>query len=401
MHTRQRNLAYIKITMEERQEEIEKNDPQVSKSAEETISPRWRSSTKRIVLTILVVLALLFLYAVRSVLIPVIMSVVVAYILLPLVNIMETRTKLGRGASVIAVYFGLLLVILAIPIGTIPQLINQGNNLINNTPLYVEQLGILLGEPLTMGSITVPLDELPLDNFYAAISDNLVTIIQTIAPQSLRLFGATLTTVGWILIVLVLSYYMVKDHRILWSSIVAFAPDVYHEDIKRFGIEASGIWNAFLRGQLILGLIIGVATFLLALILGLPNALLLGLLAGVLEFIPNVGPVLAAIPAVLLAIFQYESSWLGSIVGPFWFALIVLVAYGLVQRIENVYLVPRIIGRSLNLHPLVVLIAAIVGASVAGVFGILLAAPLLATARLILVYIYRKLLDQPPFEPVD
>lgn len=387
--------------MEERQEEIEKSEPQVSKPAEETMSPRWRSSTKRIILTLLVVLALLFLYAVRSVLIPVIMSVVVAYILLPLVNILESRTRLGRGASVVVVYFGLLLLILAIPIGTIPQLINQGNNLINNTPLYVEQLGSLLGEPLTMGRFTVPLDELPLDDFYAAISDNLITIIQTIAPQSLRIFGATLTTVGWILIVLVLSYYMVKDHRILWSSIVAFAPDVYHADINRFGIEASGIWNAFLRGQLILGLIIGVATFVLALLLGLPNALLLGLLAGVLEFIPNVGPALAAIPAVLLAIFQYESSWLGSIVGPFWFALIVLVAYGLVQRIENVYLVPRIIGRSLNLHPLVVLIAAIVGASVAGVFGILLAAPLLATARLILVYIYRKLLDQPPFEPVD
>jgi predicted PurR-regulated permease PerM len=65
------------------------------------------------------------------------------------------------------------------------------------------------------------------------------------------------------------------------------------------------------------------------------------------------------------------------------------------------YLVPRIIGRSLNLHPLVVLIGAIIGASVAGIFGILLAAPLLATAKLILAYIYRKLLDQPPFEDIS
>jgi predicted PurR-regulated permease PerM len=127
-------------------------------------------------------------------------------------------------------------------------------------------------------------------------------------------------------------------------------------------------------------------------------ALFLGLLAGILEFIPNIGPVLASIPAILLALFQNESSWLGSLVGPFWFALIVLLLYGLIQRVENVYLVPRIIGRSLNLHPLVVLIGAVVGASVAGIFGILLAAPLLATARLILAYIYHKLLDQPPFE---
>ena len=124
-------------------------------------------------------------------------------------------------------------------------------------------------------------------------------------------------------------------------------------------------------------------------------------MAGILEFVPNIGPVLAAIPAVLLALFQYESSWLGSLVGPFWFAVIVLLLYALVQRVENMYLVPRIIGRSLNLHPLVVLIGAIIGASVAGIFGILLAAPLLATAKLILAYIYRKLLDQPPFEDIS
>ncbi len=378
--------------------EITEDNHQIAERRDTNVSPRWRGSTKRIVVTILVMLGLLSLYAIRSVLIPVIMSVVMAYILLPAVNILNKKTRLGRGASVVLIYLGILVILIAIPIGTIPQLVNQGNNLINNTPSYVEDLGAILGEPLTIGSITVPLDQLPLDDVYVVISDNLLTIIQTIAPQSLKLFGATLTTVGWILVVLVLSYYMVKDHQVLWSSIVALAPDVYHTDLKQFGMEANGIWNAFLRGQLVLGLIIGLTTFILALILGLPNALLLGLLAGVLEFIPNIGPVIAAIPAVLLAVFQYETSWLGSMVGPFWFAIIVLVAYGLIQRIENVYLVPRIIGRSLNLHPLVVFIGAIIGASVAGVFGILLAAPLLATAKLVLIYIYRKLLDQPPFD---
>jgi predicted PurR-regulated permease PerM len=378
--------------------EITEDNHQIAERRDTNVSPRWRGSTKRIVVTILVMLGLLSLYAIRSVLIPVIMSVVMAYILLPAVNILNKKTRLGRGASVVLIYLGILVILIAIPIGTIPQLVNQGNNLINNTPSYVEDLGAILGEPLTIGSITVPLDQLPLDDVYVVISDNLLTIIQTIAPQSLKLFGATLTTVGWILVVIVLSYYMVKDHQVLWSSIVALAPDVYHTDLKQFGMEANGIWNAFLRGQLVLGLIIGLTTFILALILGLPNALLLGLLAGVLEFIPNIGPVIAAIPAVLLAVFQYETSWLGSMVGPFWFAIIVLVAYGLIQRIENVYLVPRIIGRSLNLHPLVVFIGAIIGASVAGVFGILLAAPLLATAKLVLIYIYRKLLDQPPFD---
>jgi predicted PurR-regulated permease PerM len=361
-------------------------------------SPQWQSSTKRIIVLILVTLAFLALVLIRSVLIPVIMSVVLAYILLPAVDLIHKRTGLGRGLSVAVIYLLIIAILIAIPISAVPQIIDQGNTLINNTPTYLEQLGEALSEPLKIGAFTVPLNEFPLDSLYAAVRENVISIIQAVGPQSLRFFGATLSTVGWILIILVLSYYMVKDYRFLWGSIVALAPDDYHADMQRLGIEVSSIWNAFLRGQLILGFIVGFATFLVAVVVGLPNALFLGLLAGILEFIPNIGPVLASIPAILLALFQNESSWLGSLVGPFWFALIVLLLYGLIQRVENVYLVPRIIGRSLNLHPLVVLIGAVVGASVAGIFGILLAAPLLATARLILAYIYHKLLDQPPFE---
>lgn len=369
-------------------------------SSEETISssPHWSASTKRIIAVILVTLAFLALFLIRSVLIPVIMSFVLAYILIPAVDMLQKRTNLSRGISTAIIYLLIVALLIAIPVTTIPQLIEQGNTLIDITPTYIEQLGEALGEPLAIGGITIPLNQLPLESLYSALSNNLISIIQAIGPQGLRFFGATLSTVGWILIVLVLSYYMVKDYRFLWKSIVDLAPDNYRTEVQRLGIETSGIWNAFLHGELILGIIIGIATFLVTLLIGLPNAFFLGLLAGILEFIPNIGPILASIPAVILALTQSESSWLGSNVGPIWFAVIVLFIYGLIQRLENAYLLPRIVGYRLNLHPLVVLIGAIVGASVAGVFGILLAAPLLATARLILSYIYNKLLDRPPFE---
>jgi predicted PurR-regulated permease PerM len=369
-------------------------------SSEETIgsSPQWSASTKRIIAVILVTLAFLALFLIRSVIIPVIMSFVLAYILIPAVDMVQKRTNLSRGLSTAIIYLLIVALLIAIPVTTIPQLIEQGNTLIGITPTYIEQLGEALGQPLVIGGITIPLNQLPFESLYEALSNNLISIVQAIGPQGLRFFGATLSTVGWILIVLVLSYYMVKDYRFLWDSIVDLAPDDYHNEIQRLGIEASSIWNAFLRGELILGIIIGIATFIITLMIGLPNAFFLGLLAGILEFIPNIGPILASIPAVILALTQSESSWLGNIVGPFWFAVIVLLIYGLIQRLENAYLLPRIVGYRLNLHPLVVLIGAIIGASVAGVFGILLAAPLLATARLILSYIYNKLLDRPPFE---
>ncbi|MGQ9518417.1 MAG: AI-2E family transporter, partial [Anaerolineae bacterium] len=124
---------------------------------------------------------------------------------------------------------------------------------------------------------------------------------------------------------------------------------------------------------------------------------ILGLLAGVLEVIPNFGPVLAAVPAILLALFQ-GSRFIP--VGNAWFALVIAGAYVLIQQIENNYLVPRIIGRSVKLHPVVVLVGAVAGAYLGGILGVFLAAPVIASARVLGRYLYHKVLDMEPFEPV-
>jgi predicted PurR-regulated permease PerM len=142
--------------------------------------------------------------------------------------------------------------------------------------------------------------------------------------------------------------------------------------------------------MIVMGLVVGTSMT----IIGLPNAWLIGLLFGILEFIPNVGPVIATIPATLIAYIQ-GSTVLNISNG--WFAVLVIGINFVVQQVENNYLVPRIMGQSLNLHPIVVLIAAIIGAHVAGVLGILLAAPTVATLRILAEYIYRRLLDLPPF----
>jgi predicted PurR-regulated permease PerM len=304
--------------------------------------------------------------------------------------------------SVASVYLVLIAALLAIPIITVPPLVTQVNALINRTPEYLDQLGVVLSRPVEIGPFEIPLDEYPiLDQIYANVSSNFVEVAQTIGRQSVDVLtsvaGATLTTLGWIVIVLVLSFYMITDYGRLFSSMVEMIPAAHRGDMYRLGNEISATWHAFLRGQLLLCLTIGIVTFILALIIGLPNALALALIAGIAEFIPNVGPILAAIPAVLIAFFQYDSSWLGAQLSPLVYTVIVLVMYILIQQVENIVLVPRIIGRSLGLQPIVVFVGAIAGASVAGILGILLAAPVLATARLILVYIMRKLADEPPF----
>jgi predicted PurR-regulated permease PerM len=124
-----------------------------------------------------------------------------------------------------------------------------------------------------------------------------------------------------------------------------------------------------------------------------PNALLLGLLAGILEIIPNLGPVLAAVPAVALAFFQ------GSDRLPLsneWFVALVIFLYILIQQVENYVFVPRILGASVKLHPVVVIAGVVAGASIAGLLGIFLAAPTIASLRLLGGYLYAKMLQPDP-----
>ena len=138
----------------------------------------------------------------------------------------------------------------------------------------------------------------------------------------------------------------------------------------------------------------GTVVWLGLLVLGVNNAAGLGLLTGILEFLPIVGPLIAGVVAVLVAIFQPDN-WMGLTVVQY--GLVVTAFMVLVQQLENGILVPRIIGDALDLHPLVTLLAVFMGTTVAGILGAILAAPVVATLKLLGGYAWRKLFDQPPF----
>ena len=381
--------------------ELERETADPSPSPPSIVSPPWSPTSKRIVWMTLFILACLAIYRIRGILLPVVMAMVLAYLLEPIIALLTQRTGLPRLLSIIIIYILLIAILVSIPVGTITPIVVQANNLINNTPTYLQQLGEFLRQPIFIAGFEIPLDDLPIDQLYTTLTTNFVSILQTIGSRSLSLFGsvasATISTVGWTILVLFLSFYLVKDHEQFFQFGLANLPPSYQADMLRLSEEISRIWNAFLRGQLILCGVVGLIVFIMALIIGLPNALILGLIAGLMELIPTFGPIFAAVPAVLIGFFQSQASWLGSLMSPFWFFVVIAALYTVIYQMENYYLVPRIIGHHLKLHPLVVIIGVLAGASVAGVLGIILAAPTLATARLIFLYIYHKLTDQPPF----
>jgi predicted PurR-regulated permease PerM len=172
----------------------------------------------------------------------------------------------------------------------------------------------------------------------------------------------------------------------------------YQADARRVNREFGRIWRAYLRGQIILGLIIFLAVWLALTLLGVQNAFVLGVLSGVLEFLPVIGPFIGTGAASISAFFQ-PTNYMG--LDPWVYALLVIGVMFLIQQIENNLLVPRIVGGALNLHPLIVIIGVVIGASLAGLVGAVLAAPLLATVKLMGTYAWRKLFDLPPFpDPV-
>jgi predicted PurR-regulated permease PerM len=186
---------------------------------------------------------------------------------------------------------------------------------------------------------------------------------------------------------MIMGYYMLVDFEKLEGMFLSWVPVPYREDVDKLIANTGAVWNAFLRGQSILAIIIGVLVMLVLLGLGVRFPIVLGLIAGLMEFVPMFGPFIAGLIAFIVTLFQ-SANWWG--LSPFMLGVVVLAAFVLIQQIENNYLVPRIIGQSLNLHPLVVLVSVLAGGSLAGVLGLLLAAPVVATLRLWLGYVYSK-----------
>jgi len=349
----------------------------------------WSDTTKRMVVVGGVVLGALILYRFRGLLPPLVIAIAVAYVLNPAVRFVVVYTRLPRTTAVALLYLGLI-ILLVLPLPLLaPSLIKQLRAVDLDLKRMAEEFDRFLDRPLFLLGY-----RLELETAWKQVRWAFDGLVSPITSRTLGVLLDAVTSLVWLVFIIVTSFYILKEQDAIARYARQLIPPHYRADARLLGAEINAIWNAFLRGQLILCLVVGFVVGVATAAVGLRNSLGLGVLAGGLEVLPNIGPALAAIPAVLLALFQ-GSSYLP--LPPFWFALVVAGMYVLIQQLENNYLVPRIIGHSLNLNPLVVIVAVVAGANLAGVLGALLAAPALASFRVLAGYVYRKLLDQPPF----
>lgn len=360
------------------------------------MSPSWSRATKRWVVTAAAVLVVGLLYFARDQIPPVAMAVILAFLLNPVVDAINIRWRLPRRLAGLIVYLVLIALIVA-PFFFVPNLIGQIAASIPD-PASIQAMMRGLSERVSsieafgIGPNLAAALQAPLDRFGE--------VIRTASGAGLSLLGRL--TAGFasrlidLIFILVASFYLVIDTPRIFVYLASLVPPGYERDARYLSQQVHAVWAGFFRGQLILCLAIGIVTGTTMWALGVPYAFWLGLLAGILEIIPNIGPVLASIPAIALALFQGSTRFDMSHV---WFAVIVALTHILIQQTENHYFVPRIIGGSVNLHPAVTIVGVLVGANLVGIVGIFLAAPTIATVRVLARYAHAKIMDRDPFPP--
>ena len=355
-------------------------------------SARWSKDTKRLVALFGIILVGLAIYRFNFVLGPLAIAILLSYLLSPIAAFLQKRLRFRRTTAVVLPLLLVLAGLVLLSVLLVQAIVAQLQSLQLDLTEIGSRLSEFLAQPLVIGDLRIDLQQV-----FEQLRGSLNSLLQPIVDRAVSFGGDLAEGFVWLIFVFVASLYLLKDWNRIGPWLEGVVPPAFRGDFVRLRAEIAQTWNNFFRGQLALGITMGVVVGLAMWAVGLPNALIIGVLFGVLEVVPNFGPIIASIPTVLIALFQ-GSTWM-FIGNNLAFAVVVIVVCTALQQIENVVLVPRILGHHLNLHPVAVLVAVIAGASLAGVLGILLASPILATLRDIGRYVFARMLDRDPFPP--
>jgi len=377
-------------------------------------STRWSRGTKYFVAAILFLAFIGILYISSGSISTIIFAALLTFIVNPIIKFFQRRLRLKRGGATVLTYLLVITLIIVIPFLIIPSIVEAvqfianmdfANTFQNIGNWIAQQSESVERLPLIGNSLSSSLEELA--NILSGIGSDSpqTTDIIDVSVQNLggriaqtlqflvQIFGPLVSIAISVVFTILISLHMSLSVEMIRHGIKKLIPPAYKEEIGNLLRRLILIWKSFLRGQLSLMVIVGVIVWLGNELLGTPQALLLGLLAGLLEVIPSLGPVLATIPAVILALF-FGSSYIN--VENWVFALLVIAFYILVQVIENQLLVPYVLGDAVDLPPLIVIIGVVIGGSTFGLLGVFLATPVISSGREVFMYLYDKILEPPP-----
>jgi predicted PurR-regulated permease PerM len=360
-------------------------------------SPRWGGTTKLVVALTFVVIVGALLIRFQNIIIPLFMAFIFSYLLHPVAGLLSRWTRLSWRASVGIVFLFIVLLLLGLLTLSGVGLVNQIQSLITFVQASLDKLPTII-EDVAVWASRFGLDLNNID--LSSITDQLLSVGQNLLSQMSSLIGTLAGSVasflGWTLFVLLVSFFVLAESGGLRNDILKVDLPGYSEDLRRFGLELARIWNAFLRGQIIIFFLTFAIYSVVLSVLGVRYAIGLALAAGFARFVPYVGPAVNWTALALVTFFQ-PFKLFG--MDPLYYTLLVFLIALFIDQIFDNIVSPRIMADALRVHPAAVLVAAIISASLLGVLGVVIAAPMLATLQLFGQYTLRKMFDLDPWPP--
>lgn len=344
--------------------------------------PRW---VQLAMLPALLIIAWFTLGALEQVIFIFLVAAFIAMVLNPLVHLLE-RARVPRFAGVFLVYAAFVAVLIAIVVLVWPPFVEQMNNLVDAVPTSAGEArgGIQrLQELSDRYSLGIDVDQ-EIRDLAAAISEHIPAASRDIVGVG----AEVVRQVTIAIIIIVVSIYMLVDSRRIGRFVAGHFPTHSRADGEEYVGRAQGAVVDYIKAQLLLsvalGASVGVTMWLLSVVGVFPNggkyALFFGIWAGVMEALPYLGPVLAAIPPTLIALFESPAA-----------ALWVILVFVLIQEVEGHILVPVIMGGRFRVHPLIVIFAVLAGGEIHGITGMLLAIPLIPLVKETIVFLRPRL----------
>jgi predicted PurR-regulated permease PerM len=353
---------------------------------------RWTPTTKRVVVAALVAVLAFFIWRAGDIVQPFVWATILAYILLPLVGAIERRASLPRTGAALVVFVALLAVIFGGVRLLLPRLADNTHDLQQNWPV------LFANARQTVSDTFAQIGLGDLDD--ALIGPNLQDLERQLQGMASRnalpfVLGAGHFMLEF-LIFLIATFLMLRDAPRLLDVIRRNLPREHRVEILHVLRDTNVMLGRYIRGQLILVALMSSVTTVALTLLGVPYSVLLGLMTGLLETIPFVGPITAGAIACLVALGHPNPFGWSQLA----YVAVVAVMYTILRHAEDYLVIPTVIGRAVRLHPAIVIFALLTGGATFGLLGIVLAVPVAATMRLVLIYVRAKLRDEDPFAPL-
>lgn len=340
-------------------------------------------SRKAILITTLITLILVF-YLARDVMMPFVFALIFAYIFNPFVDRVQKKFKFHRVWGIFLLYILLSGFIVYFSIWTFNKILAESTQFTREIG-SINSFGIATFQKLpewVIGGKSFGVKTL-VSNGLQSIVSTINEVEDSLIPIFTEILGYTLK----FLVFLVASFYLLKDGNLILEKLINKFPKKNVKEIKEVAHRINIVLGGYLRGQLLLIIIMGTASSVFLTILGVKYAIILGIVTGFLELIPFVGPIVATAAVAGIAFITGENNFAFDSTT---ISIIIIVVYFTLRQLEDYFIIPQLLGRLTKIHPLLVLFSIITGGAIAGPVGFILGVPVVASARVLLEYYWEK-----------